>query len=332
MHAAVIGLGLGTVHARFYDRREEIDTISLCDRDEGALRALADTLNKPVKYYTCVDDLFAGRDVDLASVVTPDQFHRPHAEAAFAAGAHVFLTKPIATSLEDARAICDAAKVCGRQLMVVHERRFRPSYSRAHQLIQAGALGDLAYVRLQMLQNAIKKFTRAPWYASKEAGRTAITGSGIHQVDLVRWLSGKEVLSVRALGNQIGPIEFHDNKTIVALFELSDKVVGEVVFTYEATRGLGGESMMIIGSKGMIRNTTYCSREGETETISMNGENEFTGSELATEACFNALVKGESTPVSGEDALRSLAAAIAADRSCMSGLPEKPATTPSRTD
>lgn len=324
MHAAVIGLGLGRTHSHVYDRREEIDCISICDQNEDAVNTLAKELKKPVKRYTRVNDLFAAGNVDVASVVTPDPFHRAHAEAAFLAGAHVMLTKPIATSIADAQAICDAARVSGRQLMVIHERRFRPSYARAGELIRSGALGDLAYVQLQMLQNAEHKFTRAPWYASKEAGRTAITGSGIHQVDLVRWLSGKEVLSVRALGNRVGPIEFHGNKTVIALFELEGGTIGEVVFTYESTPSLGGESMTIIGSKGMIRNNCYGSRTGESETLSRQREDEFIGSEIALEASLDALFRGAPAPVTGQDALLSLKAAIAVDRSCSSGMPERP--------
>jgi predicted dehydrogenase len=328
MHAAVIGLGLGKVHARVYDRREEIKTISLCDRNENAANALADTLQKPANRYSRIDDLFAAESVDVASIVTPDQFHREHAEAAFAAGAHVLLTKPIATSLGDAQGICRAAEASGRQLMVVHERRFRPLYTRARELIRTGAVGDLAYVRLEMLQNAEKKFARAPWYASKEAGRTAITGSGIHQVDLVRWLSGQEFVSVRALGNRIGPIDFHHNKTVVALFELDGGAIAEVVFTYEATPPLGGESMTIIGGKGMIRGNAYRSRTGMSETLSTEAMDEFAGSERAIEACLDALVNGQPGPVSGEDATRSLAAAIAADQSCASGMTAYPAVMP----
>ncbi len=329
MRAAVIGLGIGKTHAQVYDRREEVTSIALCDADRDAAEAVARHLQKPTTCYDSVEALFAAEQVGIASIVTPDNWHRAHATAALEAGADVLVTKPIAPTLEDAQAIVDCAARCGRRLMVAHERRFRPSYRRAYELITSGQLGDLAYLRLQMFQNAENKFARAPWYASKEAGRTAITGSGIHQVDLVRWLSGREVVSVRALGNRIGEIGFHHNKTVVALFELEGGVIGEVVFTYEATPPLGGERVTAIGSHGMIDNGRFCPRGGETESLGSSPEDEFRGSESATDAFVDAIVSGDPMPVPGEEAVRSLAAALAVDRACENGRVELvEATTP----
>lgn len=316
MQAAVIGLGLGKTHAAVYDRRPEVSSIALCDRDLEAARAFAKTLSKPTTCYGDVAELFAAESPAIASIVTPDNWHREHAEAALGAGTDVLLTKPIATKLEDAQAFVDCARRHGRKLMVAHERRFRPSYARVHELIADGRLGDLIYVRLEMFQYAAGKFARAPWYASKEAGRTAITGSGVHQVDLVRWLSGREAKSVRALGNRIGDLEFHHNKTVVALFELEGGVIGEVVFTYEETPPLGGESVTVLGSQGMLRQGRFRDRAGAEETISMAGENEFSGSERAVEAFVDAIVAGAPMPVPGEEAVRSLALALEVDRAC----------------
>ncbi len=323
MRAAVIGLGLGKTHARVYDRRAEIKSIALCDASLDAAQALSRELSKPTTCYTSVDAMFAAEKIDIASIVTPDNWHREHATAALRAGADVLLTKPIATSLDDARAIVDCAATCGRKLMVAHERRFRPSYKRVHDLIASGQLGDLAYLRLEMFQYAAGKFARAPWYASKEAGRTAITGSGIHQVDLVRWLSGREVVSVRALGNRIGDIGFHHNKTVIALFELEGGIIGEVTFTYEATPPLGGEKVTAIGSRGMIEDWRFSTRDGQQQRIETKGENEFTGSVLAVEAFVDAMASGIAMPVPGEEAVRSLAVALTVDRACASGAVER---------
>jgi UDP-N-acetylglucosamine 3-dehydrogenase len=331
MKAAVIGLGLGKTHAEVYDRRREVTAIALCDADLDAARAFASQLHKPVTCYDSVETLFEREAVDIASIVTPDNWHRQHATAALEAGAEVLLTKPIATTLEDAQAIVDCARAQGRKLMVAHERRFRPSYVRAHELIASGKLGELIYLRLEMFQYAQGKFTRAPWYASKEAGRTAITGSGIHQVDLVRWLSGREVVSVRALGNRIGDINFHHNKTVIALFELEGGVIGEVAFTYEATPPLGGEKVTAIGSRGMIDDGRFRSRDGSEQGLRSasgdGGENEteFTGSARAVEAFVDAIASGAAMPVTGEEAVLSLAAALAIDRACESGQSESPA-------
>jgi len=318
MRAAVIGLGLGAAHAEAYDASDEVTSIALCDTNEDSAQKLATSLSKPVTCYARLDDLFASGAVDVVSIVTPDQFHVPHAEAAVAKGAHVLLTKPIATDLDGARRVIEGAAAANVRLMVAQERRLRPRYRRVKELITSGALGDLIYLRLQAYQNAQKKFERAPWYASKEAGRTAITGSGIHQVDLVRHLGG-EVKSVRALGNKVGPIEFHHYKTIVALFELESEAVGEVAFTYEATPKLGGDDVTIIGSKGSVAGDRFVTRDGAEETLPTHDDDMRAGSRACVRAFLEAIRSGGPVPVTGEDAYASLAAAMAADRACETG-------------
>jgi predicted dehydrogenase len=330
MRAAVIGLGLGKTHALVYDRRVEIDSIALCDPNRDLCEAVAATLHKPHTIHHTVPDLFAAGEYDIVSVVTPDNMHREHSLAAFEAGAHVVLTKPIATNLADAEAIVAAGQRHGRKLMVAHERRFRPGYARTQQLIREGSLGDLIFLRLDMFQNAEHKFARAPWYASKEAGRTAITGSGIHQVDLLRWLSGREVRDIHALGNATGDIGFHDDKTVIAICMFDNGAIGELAFTYEATPQLGGEHVLAVGSKGMIKDWRFCDREGNQETLHHLGtsadhpylglpEAHETGSALSVEAFVDAITRNQPMPVTGEDAIRTLQLGLAIDQARFRG-------------
>lgn len=314
MRAAIIGLGIGTVHAEVYDRRPEITAIALCDRDPAKLAEVAARLRKPVTCHASPEELFAAGRVDLASVVTPDPCHRAHCEAAFAAGADVLVTKPLATALEDARAIAAAAQAAGRRCMVAHERRFRPFYAAVHRLVSTGALGDLALLRLDMLQWAGGKFARAPWYADRASGRTAITGSGIHQVDLLRWLSGQEITAVRAMGNAVGELAFHGRKTVAALCALSGGTVGEIVFTYEATPPLGGERTLVVGSRGMIEGGVFRSRDGAEERLPGHDMTMEAGSAHCVDAFIDAIVASAPMPVGPDEAIRSLAAALAIDQ------------------
>lgn len=324
MHAAIIGLGIGATHAEVYDRRPEITAIGLCDRDPVALAAVAAKLSKPVVCHATPEALFAADRYDLVSVVTPDPWHRAHAEVAFAAGADVLVTKPLATTQADAQAIAAAAQRAGRRCMVAHERRFRPYYARIHALVASGALGELAFLRLEMLQWAGHKFARAPWYAQADSGRTAITGSGIHQVDLLRWLSQQEVVDVRALGNTVGELAFHGDKTVVALCRMSGGAIGEVLFTYESTPPLGGEDALLIGSRGMIANGHFRDRDGREEILPRDDMSMEAGSARAVDAFIDAIIAGGPMPVDADEAIRSLATALAIDRACASGACERP--------
>jgi len=185
MNAGIIGLGsqygLGVKHAAVYDTTPEVDRIALCDIRREAAEEVAAGLRKPTTIYTSIDDLFSTGRLDVVSILTPDHLHRMHTEAACAAGVHILLTKPIAPTLPDARAIVASARKAGVHLMIHQERRFQSIYARAKELIASGRLGEIAYVGItELYQYVREKFANAPWYATRESGRTMVTGSGVH--------------------------------------------------------------------------------------------------------------------------------------------------------
>jgi predicted dehydrogenase len=129
--------------------------------------------------------------VQGAVVALPDDAHREPAVALLEAGAAVLVEKPLATTVEDAEAILGAAR--GRLLMVGHVLRFDPRYLEARRRVAGGALGDVlhAYARRNSAAGAAHRYgttTRLPWHVS------------IHDLDLVRWVTGREICEVTARG------------------------------------------------------------------------------------------------------------------------------------
>ncbi len=127
-------------------------------------------------------------------VATPDHLHRDAAVAAAEAGRHVLVEKPLATTVEDAEAIRDAARANGVTVMTLFNHRFVPAYWQAKQQIASGDLGDvrLAYARKndtryvpeQMISWAHR--TTPSWFLSS------------HDIDLLLWYAEQEVVSVHA--------------------------------------------------------------------------------------------------------------------------------------
>ncbi len=109
----------------------------------------------------------------------------------------------------------------------------------------------------------MNKFTRAPWYASPEALRTALVGGGIHQVDLIRYLTGQQIEAVTAFGNTLGDLKFPSDKTRVALFQLAGGTVAQATITYEATPGFTGDEFRLMGTQGSIVNARWKSRDAK---------------------------------------------------------------------
>lgn len=91
------------------------------------------------------ETLFADRDIDLVVIATPTASHAPLAAAALAAGKHVVVEKPFATSLEEAHSVAAAAGKHGRHLWVFHNRRWDSDFMAVRDAIAAGMVGDVVH-------------------------------------------------------------------------------------------------------------------------------------------------------------------------------------------
>lgn len=317
LRIGVVGLGLGRIHARAYDQSEAIKTIVLCDPDQDRLNAVKGSLSKASKCYQDVTEMFDAEDLDAVSIVSPDHLHRAQAEAAFSAGCHVLLTKPLATNLDDARAIIRQSESSGRKLMVAQENRFHTREQRIKAILESGDLGEIIHLRVDSFHYKRQQFQRSPWYASTESGRTAMVGTGIHEVDLIRYLTDKRINRVFAYGNRLGTLEFHGNKTVAALFELVGGTIAQVTVTYVSRPDAHPDSFVLLGTKGMISGDLVI-RDGHEvpEELPKDEQPVVTGTYECVSRFVTAVAGDTLVPVTGRDAFASLAACVAADESC----------------
>jgi predicted dehydrogenase len=329
LKAAVVGLGLGRHHVAAYAQSASVARIAVCDTDPEVLSEVEAAQPKVVAVYDDLMTMLEAERPDVVSVVTPDHFHRSHANACLEAGAHVLLTKPLATNLQDGRSIVHHAEAAGRKLMVAHERRYRSRYRRIKALLDGGELGDVIYVRADSIQDKRRQFQRSPWYASTEAGRTALVGSGIHEVDLVRYFVGAPIESVAAYSNRLGSLSFPTAKTTAALYHFANGVVGQVTVTYEAHGRPGGPAdadFRLVATRGMVVGRMVTLDEGETwEPLPEDEHAIVTGTYGCVEHFLRAVLEGTPVDIDGREAFASLAAAVAADVSSATGKMIEPA-------
>ena len=124
LRTAVVGVGyLGRFHAQKYAQAAGSRLVAVVDASEAArTRVAAETGARPVSDY---HELLG--QVDAVSVVTPTPAHHPIALDFLRSGAHVLVEKPITETVEQARALIDAAREAGRVLQVGHLERFNPA-------------------------------------------------------------------------------------------------------------------------------------------------------------------------------------------------------------
>jgi len=140
-----------------------------------------------------VDSFVQNPAIDIIDITAPNHVHRAIVEASLAAGKHVYCEKPLAGSIEDARAIAKAAAAAGTCFGMVFQYRFIPAIRRAKELIDAGKIGRVYTFRAEYLHSGYQNPDRPlSWRMKKDQGGSGALGDlGSHVIDLMRYLIGE---------------------------------------------------------------------------------------------------------------------------------------------
>ena len=198
----VAGLGnMGVSHALAYHQNPDFQIVGLVNR---SLPDLPDALRDyPLShdYAEALDRL----QPDLVCVATYSDSHADYACAAMRAGAHVFVEKPLATTVADAQRVVDCAVETGRKLVVGYILRHHPSWQRL--IAEARDLGGPYVFRLNLNQQS----SGPTWAVHKALMQTTspIVDCGVHYVDVMCQITDAAPVEVRGMGlrlsNEIAP-------------------------------------------------------------------------------------------------------------------------------
>jgi len=189
----VAGLGnMGRSHALAYHHNPAFQIVGLVNRSEPRLDpALAGYAITPD-----FDEALHRLKPDLVCVSTYSDSHADYACAAMEQGAHVFVEKPLATTVEDARRVVDCAKANGRKLVVGYILRHHPSWMRL--IAEARALGGPYVFRLNLNQQS----SGPTWEVHKALMQTTspLVDCGVHYVDVMCQITDAPPVEVRGMG------------------------------------------------------------------------------------------------------------------------------------
>lgn len=189
----VAGLGnMGRSHALAYERHDGFEIVGLVNRSQPTLDpALANH-----KILPSFDDALAELKPELVSINTYSDSHAAFAIQAIDAGAHVFVEKPLATNLDDAKRVVAAAKANGRKLIVGYILRHHPSWQRL--IAEARALGGPYVFRMNLNQQS----SGQTWKTHKQLMHTTspIVDCGVHYLDVMCQITDAKPIEVRGMG------------------------------------------------------------------------------------------------------------------------------------
>lgn len=207
---AVAGFGLiGRRHVEAIALARGAEIAAIVEPDDAA-RAAARALGLPC--HASLDALFAADRPDGVILATPTPLHAEQGLACVARGAGVLVEKPVATTVAAARPLVEAAEAAGVPLLVGHHRRHNPLVAKAHEMILAGAIGDIRAVHaICWFYKPDSYFDAAPW--RKRPGAGPISVNLVHDVDLLRHLCG-EIVGVQA--QAAAAARGYDNEDVAA--------------------------------------------------------------------------------------------------------------------
>ena len=147
--------------------------------------------------YGSVEALCADPYVEVVYLATPHQHHAEHVRIAAAHGKHVLAEKPMAITLDQCRAMIDAARAANVHLIVGHSHSFDAPIARARTIIASGALGAVRMVNAQYYTDFLYR-PRRPEELDTAQGGGVLFSQAAHQIDIVRLLAGGMAATVRA--------------------------------------------------------------------------------------------------------------------------------------
>ncbi|MGE7388588.1 Gfo/Idh/MocA family protein [Streptomyces sp. NPDC004126] len=319
MRIGLIGTGrIGSFHAAALARHPDAGSLLLADADPGRAARLADRLGATAA--PTVDQVFTW-GVDAVVVACATEGHADLVVRAVRGGLPVFCEKPLAPDLARTLAVLREVGAARGLLQVGFMRRFDAGCRTARELVRSGALGRL---------HTVRTMTADP--APPPAGYLASSGGLyrdclVHDFDIVRWVTGREVAEVYATGADGGPARFReagDVDTAAAVLTLDDGTLVSSTGTrcngagYDVRMELAGELDQV--SSGLDDRTPIASTEPHgppPASKPWSGFLErFAPAYEAELAAFVRLVRGEGdNPCDGIQALAAFRVAEACERS-----------------
>lgn len=204
---AVIGTGFwGRNHARVYNELPCTDLVAICDVNAERAKAIADKFG--VKAYTKSSQMLKNEAIDAVSVCTWSTMLAKEALKTLHAGKHVLVEKPMATNTRQADKLLQTAKSNRLHLTVGFLMRFIPGVQAIREAVESKKIGELVSVSAK----------RVSQWPERIGDVGVVKDTAIHDIDIVRFISGQDPISVYAKTGSMRHRNFEDYAQIMLTY------------------------------------------------------------------------------------------------------------------
>jgi 1,5-anhydro-D-fructose reductase (1,5-anhydro-D-mannitol-forming) len=261
--------------------------------------------------------------VNAVYISTTNELHLPQTLAAAKAGKHVLCEKPLALNLADAHRMVAACREAGVVMATNHHLRNAATHRKMRELVQGGAIGKPLFARV--FHAVYLPPNLQGWRIDKpHAGGGVILDITVHDADTLRFILGAEAVQAVAMSQAAFLAREGLEDGVMAVLKFDNGVLAQLhdAFTVQ----YAGTGIEIHGSEGSVIGRNVMTQRAIGEVLLRNTQGE---KAIAVEhenlyargvASFCAAMRGEGAPAAtGEDGVRSLAAALAVLEASRSG-------------
>ncbi|MCG7323414.1 Gfo/Idh/MocA family protein [Arsenicicoccus bolidensis] len=324
MRIAVIGVGrIGRIHAENLRALPEVEEVVLADVVPEVARSVADQLQ-----VSAADDLSSllASGLDGCVIASSTSAHAEQLETVMRAGVPAFCEKPVARDLAGAVTLAELERETGVPVQVGFQRRFDAGYRRVRDAVVGGELGTVHLLR------AVTHDQAPPPAAYLAASGGIFRDCSIHDLDVVRFVTGQEAVTVSAAGGNKGErlfVEADDVDTAAAILTMADGTL--VLLSATRYNGAGHDVRLeVTGSLGALAvglDQSLALDSAEPGVTLTHGPrhwsflDRFLPAYAAELEAFVAMIGGAASPCTVRDALQAQRLAEACDLSRRRGAP-----------
>lgn len=327
---AIQGAGwVSTEHIRAYLKNPYTEIVAIGSRTLEGARIKRDQMGLTCEVYDDYDRLLADPRVDVVSICTPPERHPIETIRGAEAGKHLLIEKPVATTVEDLRAMRDAVRRARVKTVVGFVLRWNPMFDTIKSLIANGALGQLFMAEVDYWHGRTINYASLANRARRVPTMSTFLGGGCHAVDAARYFVGSDIVEVSAYNAQVDRSVAVPLNTL-AIVRFANGAMGKISASAEL-RSPYIFNVELLGDKGTIRNNLVYSDlfPGQTDyatipTVTPNSgdvaHHPFQGEIDHFVDCIRNDVESHANL---EDAVNTHEVCFAAERSAVEGRPVK---------
>lgn len=253
---ALIGCGRISPNHIVAAQENKLDIVAICDLDPNCMddKVLKFKLPDTIRQYTDYKELLRTEKPELVAICTESGKHGAIALNCIEAGCNLIIEKPIALSLNEADEIIAKAKEKGVKVCACHQNRFNKSVQKIRDSVEKQRFGKLLHGTAHIRWHRDHEYyDRAKWRGTWEQDGGALMNQCIHNIDLLRWLMGDDIVEVVGMTDNLTH-DFIDAEDLgIALIRFSNGSYGIIEGTTNIYPKNLEETLYLFGDKGTVK-------------------------------------------------------------------------------